>query len=484
MNIKNTAAMKNIFALIGLLFFAAAEKATAQNFPEQDCIGAVKACNDGIITAPVSYSGYGEIRDLVLISDYNCLKTGEDNSAWFYFEIDSPGMVVFTIAPLQNDDYDFAVYLIDSNHSCADIQDSNFLPVRCSYYAMAMNTGLLYGATHTGSGVADTPFLAPLSVLAGEKYYLLVDNFNIGGGGFTLDFTGSTAKFNADTSQNITKRNLVGYTSVFPQNIRLEFDVPFNCTQANTNAADYTVTGASVITVDSVSFPCTQNETEFIDLFYSGNFIDGADYTIYFKDSALVLLNNNLTLLCGSSYLANDSAYQIVANAAPFFDFSFTIQVYPLNLTGSPYNYSIYISPSSPYFLYADDPDFVPDYSRKTVSFGTPGIKEVCAVGWNRLFADTICRTVEVVLGVEDNQLNNEITISPNPVSDLLHITAAVTGNRSLQYKIVNTLGKIISEDHTEEKNFSVAVSALSAGVYYLHFQSGSASAVKRFVKQ
>lgn len=156
--------------------------------PEQDCASAIPVCQT-VYSQNNSYSGDGSIQDLASRMN-TCLSNRENNSVWYIFTVTQSGDLEMSITPLQNDDYDFAIYNI-TGLSCADIGNNIAQEVRCSYSAFIGTTGLRIGFTGTTAGVADPPFLAPLPVQAGETYVLVVDNFNTGGGGYVLDFSNS-----------------------------------------------------------------------------------------------------------------------------------------------------------------------------------------------------------------------------------------------------------------------------------------------------
>jgi hypothetical protein len=273
------------FLKIILLLLVFSKNTIAQiTGPEQDCVGAIKICNGVTLDVQVTYSGDGVIKDLLFNSNV-CLSNRENNSVWFYFEIDSPGTVEFIINPAAGDDYDFAVFLLDSNKTCSYISDSNLAPVRCSYSAFAGTIGL--------SSNPDSNFLPALQVQQGEKYYLIIDNFNIGGSGFTIDFSGTTAQF----------------------------------------------VSASICTT--------------------------------------IISNTN-----------------------------------------------------------------------------------------------------------DNNSLNYKVNIYPNPTNNHLNITTTLKGNQGIQYQIINPLGASIAEGKSNQSVFSVDVSALHRGIYFIRLQSGNAQTVKRFVRE
>jgi ligand-binding sensor domain-containing protein len=85
--------------------------------------------------------------------------------------------------------------------------------------------------------------------------------------------------------------------------------------------------------------------------------------------------------------------------------------------------------------------------------------------------------------GVEELD-NNHFSIFPNPTNNQLNITTTLQGNNDIQYQIINTLGAIVVANKTANKEFSIDVSSMSSGIYFIHLQSGNAKTVKRFVKE
>jgi len=484
----------NILQVVLLALFINAENVIAQiTGPEQDCVGAKKICSDAQlqITEVYSYIGDGQVEDLLSLT--TCIANGENNSVWYFFEIDSPGLVVFTLTPYGNDDYDFSVYLMDSTKTCTNLLDTNFSPLRCSYYAYAppaqdtFETGLRLGYTDTISRVTGSPFLAPLYANTGEKYYLLVDNFGgIGSAdGYTLDFTGTTAKFNYDSTIISTPSEIVGFDYNFLKNISISFNTPFDCSILSNSVSDYAITGPSNIILDSMALRCNgpNNTTAALSFFYNGAFMDDSTYYFHMIPYSHLMTLNPL-FACTNSFIISDSIYSFVTQVFPMDSFGFVIFGVPPSQTDNTFAYEVYTDPVSDYILTFSDPDYVLDTANRLIQFSTSGTKEVCAIAWNQLYADTICKTVEVVLGIDDKQLSNQIMLSPNPAKDKLNITTALKNNCVLQYQIINTLGAKAMASKATAKDFSIDVSALPTGIYFIHLQSGNAQSVKRFVKE
>ena len=64
-------------------------------------------------------------------------------------------------------------------------------PIRCSWAADVGDTGLETGESDTSEGFNGNGFLAPLTVTAGQTYYLLIDNFSANSTPFSLNWGGS-----------------------------------------------------------------------------------------------------------------------------------------------------------------------------------------------------------------------------------------------------------------------------------------------------
>lgn len=78
-----------------------------------------------------------------------------------------------------------------------------------------------------------------------------------------------------------------------------------------------------------------------------------------------------------------------------------------------------------------------------------------------------------------------EWQIYPNPTADILNIGTTLKDNNTIQYQIINTLGATaIANKTTAKEDFSIDVSTLPAGIYFIHLQIGTAHTVKRFVKE
>ncbi|MEY8758533.1 gliding motility-associated C-terminal domain-containing protein [Chryseobacterium tongliaoense] len=155
-------------------------------FSQSDCISAIPVCGN----SDISYtpSGSGNVQED--LSNPGCLMQDENFSVWYSFTVATSGTLVFTIDSNNNpDDYDFAVY--GPNANCAALG----APIRCNYAGSTPtgNTGLELTPTNS-------PYWSPaMDVIAGETYYLIVDNFLSTSNGFSLTWGGTatlTSPFN------------------------------------------------------------------------------------------------------------------------------------------------------------------------------------------------------------------------------------------------------------------------------------------------
>ena len=156
-------------------------------FAQSDCSTAISICED----AAISYtpSGPGSVSEPL----GGCL-SNEHFSVWYQFTAATSGTLTFLITPNPGTttDYDFAVY--GPNATCGALGT----PVRCSYASTSSGilTGLNLTATDLSEGAGGDGFVRYLDVIAGQTYYLIVDNFSQSTVGFVLTF-GGTATLNS-----------------------------------------------------------------------------------------------------------------------------------------------------------------------------------------------------------------------------------------------------------------------------------------------
>ena len=191
------------------------------NQPEQDCIGAIPVCQD-IFIQQNAYSGPGENPDEVDPS-ISCRLLPERNSVWYIFKIETAGELCFTITPnVGTDDYDWSLYNL-TNRSCSEIATNPSLEVACSWEAPNLAAGCTgeTGANGNTTGPCGTQNTPCIAVNEGETYVLLVDKFPLLDGGYTLDFSASTAVLFDDSAPSLisAEPDCEGVKVTFSENI-------------------------------------------------------------------------------------------------------------------------------------------------------------------------------------------------------------------------------------------------------------------------
>ncbi|KAF2519451.1 T9SS type A sorting domain-containing protein [Flavobacterium salilacus subsp. salilacus] len=89
------------------------------------------------------------------------------------------------------------------------------------------------------------------------------------------------------------------------------------------------------------------------------------------------------------------------------------------------------------------------------------------------------CITVSEILGVNDNKLQRDVVLYPNPATSLLNIN---TNANITAITVVDVLGKTVLSGNVS--NNTVDVSALQPGVYVISLTSGENVYTRKFIKQ
>jgi len=160
--------------------------------PQEDCSGAFTICNDQQINNTADFTGC--TTDLTAANN-GCLDGNERQGTWYYFSPSASGTAALTIQPAANIDYDFAIWGPMSTITCPPVGN----PVRCSWAyppnvpgypgAAAFLTGMGNGAVDASENEFGNGWVAPLNIIAGQIYIMYIDNFDVTGQAFTLDWT-------------------------------------------------------------------------------------------------------------------------------------------------------------------------------------------------------------------------------------------------------------------------------------------------------
>lgn len=151
-------------------------------FSQADCSNALSVCGNSDIT--YSPTGIGAVNE----SLGGCLTTGEHNSIWYKLTIATSGTLTFNLVPNDpNADYDWAIY--GPNVTCGSLG----APIRCNaatVIGVGAATGLDMTSTITSAaGGSTTPYCQFMNVVAGQTYYLYIDNWVGAGSSTTAPFS-------------------------------------------------------------------------------------------------------------------------------------------------------------------------------------------------------------------------------------------------------------------------------------------------------
>ncbi len=284
--------LKSIFVtcmlfFIGFMFSAA----RAQTPTTQDCKGAIAVC-DYIYHEDSTASGYGNYYEIPTGQDCStghCMD-GEKNSRWYVFTVIQSGQLRFQITPvMQTDDYDWAVFNI-TTYSCDDIKlHPNWMMRSCNAAGGAGyqgTTGISTangGAANCNNGGNTNKWNADLTVFEGETYVLVVSDWTQTPGGYTLDFSASSAVIFDDQAPFISYIGGDEITTCGTNELLVRFNEKVKC--SSVDPGDFTLTGpGGPYVIDSIygetcALGGDPNEKEFT-LYVSPPFTQGGDYTL------------------------------------------------------------------------------------------------------------------------------------------------------------------------------------------------------------
>lgn len=276
------------------------------NQPEQDACQALQICGN-TFTSPYGYQGIGLVSDL---TGTPC-GGGEGNSMWLRLEITSPGILVFSIAPLTStDDYDMAVVDITST-GCSGFTSANVIRCNFNNNAPVFNSGII-GLNTTSlinfvtAGATGNSYLQQINANAGDVYLIMINNFGTGPiytplSGFTIDFTGSTAVFNQPPPPHMVQVQPVCDLS---QQVTLELNTNVLCSSIAADASDFYLTpGGTIASVAGVNCTGPSGYTNKIKITFSSPLPNG-DYSLHAQTGTD---GNTLLGLCNSALTLPDS---------------------------------------------------------------------------------------------------------------------------------------------------------------------------------
>ncbi|MBA2406622.1 MAG: PKD domain-containing protein, partial [Chitinophagales bacterium] len=285
-------------------------------YAQQDCITAIPICQD-VYFELNSYDSVGDINELIGGFNTSCINGGEDNSVWYIFTVASAGSFEFQITPnVMNDDYDWTIFDL-TNSDCSSIINGTAPEVRCNYSAIPGSTGLSNPYTQTSVPQGGPNQCAPMNVLVGETYVLMVNNFAGSEDGYTLTLSGTAVIFDTIPPKAV---GIDPFPCYPPDTLHVTFSEPVTCISIAPDGSDFKIYGPSsptIIAANSVNCVSGLFTTD-IYLVLAAPITVNGDYTLRFQLGS----NGNIVLdNCGNEMSFLDSLPFTVAIADAQFDY-------------------------------------------------------------------------------------------------------------------------------------------------------------------
>lgn len=246
---KNISPPKTSFLLI-IFIIAFSFSLKAQIPTTQDCLGAIPVC-DYVYSEAFTASGEGNYPYEIPPSGNNCpthCMAGEKNTRWYTWTVIRSGDLRMVITPATaSDDYDWAVFNI-SEHSCDDIYNNSVgMMASCNaaggsgFHGPTGISTFMGGTANCNNGGGTNKWSVDLPVFEGESYVLVVSDWTQSPGGYTLDFSSSTATIFDDFQPYIS--NVAGneITACGTNEVHITFNENVKCNSIS--EGDFTLTG-------------------------------------------------------------------------------------------------------------------------------------------------------------------------------------------------------------------------------------------------
>ena len=72
----------------------------------------------------------------------------------------------------------------------------------------------------------------------------------------------------------------------------------------------------------------------------------------------------------------------------------------------------------------------------------------------------------------------------PNPARSVITLQSTIEGAVKIDYEIVDVLGKTVIQNQNYNNSFTINVSDLTTGIYFIRLKINNSLVVKKFVKE
>lgn len=86
--------------------------------------------------------------------------------------------------------------------------------------------------------------------------------------------------------------------------------------------------------------------------------------------------------------------------------------------------------------------------------------------------------------GINNYVSENDVTVAPNPAVDYMNVTVKNDNFQVNHCYVVDINGKVVSAQNVENNNFSVNVSSMASGLYFLRLTDGKSNVTTKFIKK
>ena len=125
-----------------------------------------------------------------------------------------------------------------------------------------------------------------------------------------------------------------------------------------------------------------------------------------------------------------------------------------------------------------------------THQYSAPGTYNVTLVASNTMGCkDSITQAVQIasVTGVLPSALNGRLTVYPNPVTDVLTVTLALTSQQNVSVSVINAVGNEVYSGqlgNVSNNQFQINMAGQPSGFYLLRIGAENSEITKKFIKQ
>ena len=298
---------------------------------EEDCLGAIKLCQDSYHNASGSY-GTGMYGNEINVGSSECL-VQEFGGNWYTFTPETSGILNFTITPdnAAGEDYDWVLFDL-TNGECSDLAEDPYT------YMMSANaagndgssppvnwgpTGI--STTNAVSGADDcvgpgtgawNTFNPDVNVVADGTYVLYIAQFD-GSHGYTVDFSDSQADL-----YDVTPPEIVSIDPIVCGATTITMHMSENIDCSSVDDGEFYLTGpGGPYVLSNITSPLCSG---------------GAAYDNFLTATVSPAITTSGTFTIGLDASVAGSIYDMCGNTAPSISFDFDIATIDIALTATP----------------------------------------------------------------------------------------------------------------------------------------------------